>query len=86
MALPTAGRSNAIFNDCIASNARDLPRCEHLHAVVGLAQKRVLEVNQLTLHVDGYNLPMSGGNNLVADREARQQHTLYSARSNSRTI
>jgi hypothetical protein len=55
--------------DVIARNHRNLAAGKHLDAVIGDSQKGILKVDQIALHVNCANLPMTRPNDFVADRE-----------------
>ena len=48
------------------------PRVQHLDAVVGDFEKRILQVDEVPLHVNGEDLPGARADGLAADGKARK--------------
>jgi hypothetical protein len=60
-------------DDLVLRDVGDLAGGEHLNVVIGLAEKRVFEVDHFAFHVEGHDLALSPGHAFVADRETLEQ-------------
>src|SRR5918997_5284899 len=60
-------------DDFLTGDHGNLAGSEHLDAMVGGSQHRVLEVDDLPLHVDGDDLAVTAGDNLVAHCKGGKQ-------------